>query len=95
MYVNLLLLLQLSYFGSKTLNLRAVFSRLKKFNSNFYSGNLFMSSSMRLYKNLVSAYEFQIDRFKEGTLKLDPLCAPVLSRFVSDCNSPQDGGVSF
>lgn len=82
-YANLLLLLQFSYFGTKDLNLGVVFSRLKKFNFSFFSGSLFLSGSMRLYKNLVSAYEKQIERFVERALKSDPLCAPALRRFIS------------
>lgn len=82
-YVNLMLLLQFSYFGSKNLKLETVFSHVKKFNLDFFSGNHFMSITMRLYKNLVSAYESQIERFKEGATKSDPLCAPALKRFIS------------
>lgn len=77
-YVNLLLLLQFSYFGSENLNLRTVFSGLEKFNSHSFTGNHFMSTTMRLYKNLVSAYEFQIERFKEGALQSDPLCCETI-----------------
>ena len=82
-YVNLFLLLHLSFLGSENLDLGNVFSRLKEFSSSFMSSALFMTSTARLYKNLVNAFEVQIDKFNEEALGFDPLCVPVLRRFVS------------
>lgn len=82
-YVNLFLLLHLSFLGSENLDLSNVFSRLKEFSSSFVASTLYMTSTARLYKNLVNAFEVQIDKFNKEALGFDPLCMPVLRRFVS------------
>lgn len=82
-YANLLLLVQFAYFGSKSLDLRKIFSRLKTFNSNFASSHLCLSSSVRLFKNLVRAYESQVEMFEEKALASDPVCVPALRHFLS------------
>ncbi len=83
MYTYLLLLLQFSFFGGEGLELRSTLLRLRSFHCDFMSSEMYIPSTFQLYRNLVSAYELQIETFKDQVLKSDALCAPALRHLTS------------
>ena len=81
-YTCLLTLLQHSYF-EEDLDPSHVLSELKRFHVQFLSSDYFVSSLRTQYQKLMGAYEVEIDSFREGVLRSNTLCAPVLRQILS------------
>ena len=82
-FMDLFSLLRLSYFGGKDLNFGGVLSNMKDFHLGMMTSSYFIPCTVRLYQNLIQAYEVQIDNFRDQMLKSNSLCAPVLRQLIS------------
>ena len=82
-YTYLLLLLHFSYFGSCNLKLSEIFPRLRELHLITVSDKLSVTCLIRVVRNVMSAYEAQVDVFREKAMELNASCAPVIDYIVS------------
>jgi hypothetical protein len=84
MYTYLVLLLQFSYFGGEDLKLSITLLQLRAFHCAFMSSEFYIPSALTIYRNLLNAYESQIEKFKTVALRSNSLCAPVIRHFIPE-----------
>ena len=81
-FMDIFALLQLSYFGNK-LELRDTLAGMRNFHYGFMTSSYFITYTMKIYKNLIRAYEAQIEGFRDSIIKSSCLCGPVLTQLMS------------
>ena len=79
--IYLMLLLQLSYFGGKDIELRTIISKIQTFYYRFVSSEQYGHWAFRLCMIQANTCEFLIEKFKDEVLRSDILCAPALKYF--------------
>jgi len=81
-YAYLMALAQLAYFGSESFSLENFLSKLKAFSLGFMSSDCYALSNLKALKNMMSGYQYQIDKFREEVLRMNALCAAALKEII-------------
>lgn len=82
-FLDLFSLLRLSYFGSKDLDLKHMLCSMGEFHASIRTSRYFIPCTVRLYRNLIRAYEVQLEDFRERVLHSSSQCAVVLTKLIS------------
>ena len=81
-FLNLFSLLQLSYFGGKDLDLSSILRNMTEFHASIMTSRFYIPCVIRMYRNLIRAYEVQLENFREQVLQSNSQCASVLTKLI-------------
>ena len=82
-FLDLFSLLRLSYFGGKDLDFSRLLCNMRDFHAGIMTSQYFIPCTVRLYQNLIRAYEVQLEDFREHVLQSSSQCALVLTKLIS------------
>ncbi len=79
----LILLVYMTFFGTGSLDLRGIFTRLKQHAYEFMTtDDLYVTCAKTIFGNVISSFEGQVDGFREKALEANPLCSPAVDLII-------------